>query len=165
VSSNSLPSLPASDIKAEPKLAQESVPKKEIVMPETVEDQISYYTQKAGDLSRQLGLAGIAVIWLFKISNQQVNASTQVLLPESLHLPLILIVVSLALDSFQYLLGIVIWGYIVAVKKGLKNPGTDYTGRVIFLIIIVGLKVLIMFVAYVILLHALKGITGLWSSV
>lgn len=80
-------------------------------MPETVADQISYYTQKAGDLSRQLGLAGIAVIWLFKISSDQGNLTIQSpLLPEKLYLPLILIIASLTLDSIQYLIGIFGWG-------------------------------------------------------
>ena len=36
--------------------------------PTTVEDEVVYHTGKAGDIVRQLGLAGLAVVWLFHLS-------------------------------------------------------------------------------------------------
>lgn len=64
-----------------------------------------FYSGKTSDLVRQLGLAGIAVVWLFKL---QVNDVPKI--PQGLVLPLLLIIIALALDLLQYAIASCIWG-------------------------------------------------------
>lgn len=61
-----------------------------------------FYTGKTSEIVRQLALAGIAVIWIFKTG--------QVQLPAELILPLILIALTLVLDLFQYFVAATTWG-------------------------------------------------------
>lgn len=68
-------------------------------------DNYYFYSSKTSDLVRQLGLAGIAVIWIFKYEVQGVPK-----IPEALFLPLILIVLGLAFDLLQYAVATSIWG-------------------------------------------------------
>ena len=53
---------------------------------------------------RQASFAGIAIIWIFKTTIKEVN-----ILPSDLLLPMILIVVTLILDSLQYYVSSIIW--------------------------------------------------------
>jgi hypothetical protein len=71
-----------------------------------------FYSGKTSDLVRQLGLAGIAVIWIFKYDAQGVPKIPQALLP-----PLILIVLGLALDLLQYAVATSIWGIFQRRKE------------------------------------------------
>lgn len=75
-------------------------------------DLYYFYSGKTSDLVRQLGLAGIAVIWLFKYEAQGVPK-----VPEALVLPLILIVLGLALDLLQYAVATCIWGVFHRLKE------------------------------------------------
>jgi hypothetical protein len=70
------------------------------------------YSGKASDISRQLALAGIAVIWLFKK-----EVANQVSIPEQLILPGILIVAALACDLLQYCAGSIIWWLFYRAKE------------------------------------------------
>ena len=63
------------------------------------------FSGKASDVARQLSLAGIALIWIFKVEKAGPLA-----VPPELYLPAILFVVSLGLDLLQYLLSAAIWG-------------------------------------------------------
>jgi len=67
----------------------------------------AYYdlSGKASDVARQLALAGIALIWIFKLDNAGPLA-----IPVPLLLPAALFVVTLALDLLQYVFGALIWG-------------------------------------------------------
>lgn len=71
-----------------------------------------FHTGKTSELVRQLGLAGIAVIWLFKKDVAGVPK-----IPEQLLLPLVLIVLGLALDLLQYVFAAVIWGVYQRQKE------------------------------------------------
>lgn len=71
-----------------------------------------FYSGKTSDLVRQLGFAGIAVIWIFKYDVQGVPKIPQALLP-----PLILIVLGLALDLLQYAVATSIWGFFQRRKE------------------------------------------------
>ena len=62
------------------------------------------YSGKASDIIRQLGLGGIAIIWIFRIGSSGVLA-----IPEPLFLPLKLIVLGLAFDLLQYAFGALVW--------------------------------------------------------
>ncbi len=61
---------------------------------------------KASDVARQLALAGIAVVWIFK--NER---GGPLAVPKELLVPAALFVVTLALDLFQYVLSTIIWGF------------------------------------------------------
>jgi len=71
-----------------------------------------FHSGKTSELVRQLALAGIAVIWLFKY---EVIGVTKV--PADLLLPLMLIVLGLALDLLQYTVATVVWGVFHRMKE------------------------------------------------
>lgn len=65
---------------------------------------------KAGDISRQLGFAGIALIWIFKTS--PTGQPTLYNVPLGLYWPTQLIVLSLILDLLQYMYKSVVWSIV-----------------------------------------------------
>jgi hypothetical protein len=75
-------------------------------------DLYYFYSGKTSDIVRQLGLAGIAVVWLFK---QEVGGAPKV--SEPLLLPLALIVLGLALDLLHYAVATAIWGSYQRLKE------------------------------------------------
>jgi len=72
------------------------------------------FSGKVSDLSRQLALAGIAIIWIFKIDNK-----VRFNLPNDLYWPLYFLCLSLLTDLFQYIYGTIAWGIV------LRNCGKD----------------------------------------
>ncbi|MDX2041851.1 MAG: hypothetical protein SF097_11400 [Acidobacteriota bacterium] len=64
-----------------------------------------YYSQKTSEITRQLGLAGIALIWVFKV-----DSGGRQSVPLELVRPAWLIVLGLTLDFLQYSLASVVWG-------------------------------------------------------
>jgi hypothetical protein len=76
-----------------------------------------FYSGKASDISRQLGFAGIALIWIFRG-----NDPNEPLVPQELILPGIFLVLGLACDLLQYACGALIWGVFHRIKerKGLS---------------------------------------------
>lgn len=81
----------------------------------------SYYELSgiASDVSRKLGFAGIAVIWVFKTD---LTEKAYTLAPE-LYCAGVFIVLSLALDLLQYVFGSFIWGVFWRSKE--KSGATD----------------------------------------
>lgn len=75
-------------------------------------DNYYFNSGKTSDLVRQLGLAAIAVVWLFK---QDVGGIPKI--PSALHLPLALVVLGLALDLLQYAVATAIWGIFNRFKE------------------------------------------------
>ena len=71
-----------------------------------------FHSGKTSDLVRQLALAGIAVIWLFKY---EVIGVPKV--PTQLLAPLVLIVLGLAFDLLQYAVATGIWGVFQRAKE------------------------------------------------
>lgn len=71
-------------------------------------------------ITRQLSLAGIAIIWVFK---EETDSSTKI--PMELFLPGLLIVVSLLMDLLQYALKTLIWGRFSFVKEQEGYKPTD----------------------------------------
>ena len=67
---------------------------------------------KTSDLVRQLGLAGLAVVWIFKYDVLGVPK-----IPAPLLMPLVLIVCGLALDLLQYAVATGIWGIFQRTKE------------------------------------------------
>jgi len=62
------------------------------------------YTKTVSDLVRQFALAGIAIIWIFKI-----DKPTTHLIPTELFTPILFLVATLAADLFQNLIGALVW--------------------------------------------------------
>jgi hypothetical protein len=60
--------------------------------------QAQTFTSKLSDVNRYLSFAGIGVIWIFKSDVEKIIS-----IPTELILPLILFVVSLGFDFFQYI--------------------------------------------------------------
>lgn len=81
----------------------------------------NYYfnSGKTSDIVRQLGFAGIAIIWLFKTE----VAGLQIV-PADLRIAVILIVLALLLDLLQYVSGTMIWGIYNRMKE---KDGTTET--------------------------------------
>ena len=77
-----------------------------------------FYSGRASDISRQLGFAGIALIWAFKTTDADSNYS---LAPELFGAG-ILIVAALLFDLLQYVAGTMIWGRYSRYheKRGVK---------------------------------------------
>jgi hypothetical protein len=109
---------------------------------------------KTSDLIRQLGLAGIAVIWLFK---SDVQGAPKI--PEALSLPLMLIILGLGLDFLQYAVATSIWGIFqrrkeiqgaTAETEFLAPKQFNWPGIVFFVF-----KVVTIIVAYLLLLRHL----------
>lgn len=71
-----------------------------------------FHSGKTSDLVRQLGLAGIAVVWLFKYEVLGVPK-----IPAQLLAPLVLIVLGLTFDLLQYAVATVIWGVFQRTKE------------------------------------------------
>lgn len=64
-----------------------------------------YFSGKASDIARQLGFAGIVIIWIFKTGDSSMPQLPKELLP-----PLSFFVIGLALDLLHYVISTVIWG-------------------------------------------------------
>lgn len=71
------------------------------------QEYYNYNTGKVSDIARQLGLAGIALIWIFKAGTGPGGVGK---IPEALQLPLFLIVLGLSFDFLQYLAASLFWG-------------------------------------------------------
>lgn len=74
----------------------------------------AYYekTAKASDITRQLGFAGIAIIWVFKT-----EVAGLLTIPNELRLAGVLVVISLALDFLQYVYASSAWGIFHRFKE------------------------------------------------
>jgi len=78
------------------------------------------FSAKAGDIARQLALAGIAIVWLFKV-----EANGSLALPKLLAWPTIAFVVSLAADLLHYLVQSITWGRFAYVQRKAHGKGDD----------------------------------------
>lgn len=75
-------------------------------------DNYYFHSGKTSELVRQLGIAGIAVIWLFRF---EVQGTPKI--PEQLFWPLMLIVVGLACDLLQYSAATWVWQVFIRHKE------------------------------------------------
>jgi len=81
----------------------------------------SYYynSAKASDISRNLGLAGLALIWAFRVTGD-----AKPTIPGDLRWAAVLLVVGLGLDFLQYILGTIVWGGYQRIKE-LKDTSEE----------------------------------------
>jgi len=123
---------------------------------EEVKESYKRKTGTASTISRQLGFAGIAIIWLFGIKE-----GGMITIPNELVLPAILIVISLAFDLLQYVVGGLIYGIF---NTKMKNKGFELKSEVVFpkylnrpAIICYGSKIITIFIAYILILSFLSS--------
>lgn len=119
-------------------------------------DNYYFFSGKTSELIRQLGLAGIAIIWIFK---REVAGLPRV--PPELIRPLWLIALGLAFDMLQYSAGTLIWG-VYQRRKELSGVHEDDTFKaprwfnwpgITFII----LKVVVIALAYIYIIRYLRG--------
>jgi hypothetical protein len=83
----------------------------------------SYYdfSQKASDIVRQLGFAGIALIWLFKT-----DVDGRWTVPVGLLPAVVCIVTGLAFDLLHYVVAAVIWGAYARRKEKTLGEAEEF---------------------------------------
>ena len=84
-------------------------------------DNYYFNSGKTSDNVRQLALAGIAVVWIFKFD---VNGIPKV--PPELLLPLALITFGLAIDVVQYAVGTACWGIYQRWKEQRVDEKAEF---------------------------------------
>ena len=82
-----------------------------------------YFSEETTKLTRQLSLAGLAIVWIFKL-----DGVTEHILPDDLVFPVILLAASLVFDWIQVFVSTIIWNtfYYIHEVKGNKNPKAPY---------------------------------------
>jgi len=111
----------------------------------TIEEELKYYTAKAGDVARQLAFVGIAIVWLFRYQDQGITV-----IPKDLQKPLSRLVLVLAIDGVQYLVGSILWG--VGFLQRATDEAVKQKKTIITLLIFVLVKLLVLGWAYATLL-------------
>lgn len=84
------------------------------------------YTAKASEITRQLCLAGVAIIWLFKSTDdkQVLAQATKPILEPYLVWPLFFLSLAMVCDLAQYVVGGIIWISFFR-KKEKEFPNSD----------------------------------------
>lgn len=115
-----------------------------------------YNSGKASDLARQMALAGIAIVWIFRIGQD-----TGIKIPADLVVPLWCLVLSLTLDLAQYWLATAIWSgfHRSKEKRGVKEdedflapPWINWPSLMLFY-----LKLIFLAAAYLLILKYLTS--------
>ena len=111
---------------------------------------------KASDVSRNLGFAGLALVWAFRVSSGE-----SVTIPLDLRCAGVFLVVGLAMDFFQYVVATIVWGVYHRLKekelgsssKDFGAPGwINYPANAFFY-----LKLTAISVAYVLVVRSMFG--------
>lgn len=88
-----------------------------------IRDDYEELSGKASDLNRKLIYSGIAIVWIFhsNIDSSNVHHNANVI-PEELHLPLLLFCTSLGVELLQLLCSTIIWYFYYCCKRqGCSN--------------------------------------------
>lgn len=80
-----------------------------------------YHSGKTSEIVRQLGFAGIAIVWVFKTE----VAGNPTIAPELIPAAL-LVVVGLTLDLLHYVAGSLIWGIYHRIKEDAVTGDTEF---------------------------------------
>ena len=128
---------------------------------DSVYEQLKYYSQKVGDVVRQLALGGVAIIWMIHASHVAKDGSLfGTPIANDLRLPIILIVIGLLLDVLHYAFGALMW-----TIHSYRNSQSDVDSHKITLVVnfvLASLKVIVVIVAYSVLGLAMLN-EGLWK--
>jgi hypothetical protein len=119
-----------------------------------VQKEIDAYSKSASDGVRQLALAGIAVIWLFKTAKPE---AAGIPFSDVLLNPLLGFVAALGLDLLQYVLSAIAWWLFFKSKDGSGVTRESEVGKAWSLINLPGTicffaKIVAVAAAYVILI-------------
>lgn len=141
----------------EPEMAEQEANKKTI---DNYKADYYYFTGKASEIVRSLSLAGIAVVWIFKVSGEKVTLAHELLYT------LKWFITALALDLLQYVIGSLIWYFYYMyleekIKRKIIEPDEDVKAPQVLPIIIniiFILKITATVVAYIVLLKYLASI-------
>jgi hypothetical protein len=125
----------------------------------TVQDEFAYNTLRAGEITRQLGLAGLGAVWLFHVAGVAPQVA-QVAIPGSFRCAVVLIVAALFIDGVQYLVGTFAWRRKL---KATNEEAATHSGTVSMLLGFIALKTVVMMLAYGFLLFAMAART-FWST-
>ncbi|MCH7536109.1 MAG: hypothetical protein IH948_10295 [Bacteroidetes bacterium] len=118
------------------------------------------YRENTGDASkinRNLALAGIGVIWIFRSGTDATGT-----IPAELALPLLVLLISLSLDFLQYLVAGFIWFrfFKAKEKQGVTDDIDSHTWRANTIHTFYVLKIVAMIVAYILLFKFLYSVIG-----
>ncbi len=121
---------------------------------ENTREYYSFHTGKTSDIIRQVGLGGIAVVWVFKV-----EAGGKQTVPKELLVAALLIVIALALDLIHYMTGSLVWGIYNRYKEN-QNTAQDAEFKAPRqinwpTIVLFWLKTLVMITAYGFIFHFL----------
>ncbi len=116
-----------------------------------VEEELLYHTTKAGEIVRQLGLAALATVWLFRSSSSVAHG-----IPKDFRLAAILVIVALGIDAVHYAVGSGFWGWKTYRSEG-KDEAASKKRTLLLMFIFVLMKIAFMVVAYAFLLRALAS--------
>jgi len=120
-----------------------------------IRESFDTFSSKVGELNRQMALAGIAIVWIFKTGSEK----TFFVLPPEMYRPLYLFCASLLIDLFQYLYATIAWGIVMAFFRSKQDDdNVDVSGRINILtwVLFVG-KVSLLIIGYIMLLITLNS--------
>lgn len=91
-----------------------------------IRDDYEELSGKASDLNRKLIYSGIAIVWLFHLNFDVSTINNNVdVIPEALHLPLLLFCMSLGVELFQLFFSTVVWYlYYCWKRRGCRDEST-----------------------------------------
>ena len=127
-----------------------------------IRSELAFYSGKVSDLARQLALAGIAVVWLFKVD----RAGQTPAIPQELVAPMFLLVVTALADFLQYAYGTVAYHirYETAERQMKKDQlPADHNFKVSrvhvlrFMDVMFYLKIATVIIAYALLARFILG--------
>jgi hypothetical protein len=78
------------------------------------------YSSKTGEITRQLGFAGLALIWIFKTGE-----GTQQIVPKELLPAGLMLVLGLSADLAQYILGTAVWHLVTKRNQTIGKPNFE----------------------------------------
>ncbi len=85
----------------------------------TLKQDYDYFTRKLSEIARQLNYVGVAIIWIFRVGQENGGIAFS----KTLLWPLGMFATSLALDLLHYIVSTLVWGgyFRRQDKKGLKS--------------------------------------------
>lgn len=91
-----------------------------------IRDDYEELSGKASDLNRKLIYSGIAIVWIFHANFDVTTIDKDVdVIPEALHLPLLLFCISLGVELFQLFFSTVVWYlYYCWKRRGSSDEST-----------------------------------------
>jgi len=118
-------------------------------------DNYYVHSEKSSNIARNLGFAGIALIWVFKV---EVDGEPSV--PSGLLLPAFLLVLGLTLDFLQYVSASLLWGFFHRKKEkaGMAQDADVEASRYINwpALSFFWTKLVVIFTAYILILLFLR---------